>query len=344
MLPVINTNHTATIAAELANGETIVGQCEISHPAVATKTSASSGRTSASHTGPATPAESVIFDPIQRIRHQQQQQRPSGSSRLTVGAFGDGLEPSGDEDEQSDDEEGEGEIDDDRSEAAGTDDDDDDDVVDYVQRVSRRHGKRRPRRRSENESRQLRNIVFSKTDGGSDEDGTPPLSAPIERVFYVNAYRNEVHPAPNPAFLSCLSNDATTLVYSCGSLWTSLVPCLALRGVARAIKSSPSLRYKVLLLNTTHDRETAGLDAVDFIDVIYRALLLYPRHRDQGYEPRDFVTHVVYFKNGSVKVDESKLQSMGIQCICATSTQSASRPRFDEESVKRALSEIVTSS
>ncbi|MCO5599098.1 hypothetical protein L7F22_053198 [Adiantum nelumboides] len=178
VLPVINTNHTATIAAELANGETIVGQCEISHPAVATKTSASSGRTSASHTGPATPAESVIFDPIQRIRHQQQQQRPSGSSRLTVGAFGDGLEPSGDEDEQSDDEEGEGEIDDDRSEAAGTDDDDDDDVVDYVQRVSRRHGKRRPRRRSENESRQLRNIVFSKTDGGSDEDGTPAALCP----------------------------------------------------------------------------------------------------------------------------------------------------------------------
>ncbi len=33
VLPVINTNHTATIAAELENGEVVVGQCEISHPA-----------------------------------------------------------------------------------------------------------------------------------------------------------------------------------------------------------------------------------------------------------------------------------------------------------------------
>lgn len=32
VIPVINTNQTVTIAAELQNGETIVGQCAISHP------------------------------------------------------------------------------------------------------------------------------------------------------------------------------------------------------------------------------------------------------------------------------------------------------------------------
>lgn len=32
ILPVLVTNHTVTIAAELENGRTLVGQCEISHP------------------------------------------------------------------------------------------------------------------------------------------------------------------------------------------------------------------------------------------------------------------------------------------------------------------------
>ena len=34
VVPVINTNQTVTIAAELENGETLVGQCAISHPTV----------------------------------------------------------------------------------------------------------------------------------------------------------------------------------------------------------------------------------------------------------------------------------------------------------------------
>lgn len=32
ILPVLVTNHTVTIAADLENGRTLVGQCEISHP------------------------------------------------------------------------------------------------------------------------------------------------------------------------------------------------------------------------------------------------------------------------------------------------------------------------
>jgi 2-phospho-L-lactate transferase/gluconeogenesis factor (CofD/UPF0052 family) len=37
------------------------------------------------------------------------------------------------------------------------------------------------------------------------------------------------------------------LVYSCGSLFTSIVPCLTLRGLATAISTSPTLKAKVLL-------------------------------------------------------------------------------------------------
>lgn len=45
----------------------------------------------------------------------------------------------------------------------------------------------------------------------------------------------------------------------------SIIPCLALRGVGTAIARSKTLRAKVLLLNTTHDRETKGMAAVDYV-------------------------------------------------------------------------------
>lgn len=82
-------------------------------------------------------------------------------------------------------------------------------------------------------------------------------------IYYINTYGNEIHPYPNPDFLTNVSS-RQVLVYSCGSLWTrsvtlgrprssadlkyhSIMPCLALRGVARGIAKSHSLKAKVLL-------------------------------------------------------------------------------------------------
>ena len=41
-------------------------------------------------------------------------------------------------------------------------------------------------------------------------------------IYYINAYGNEIHPYPNPDFLTNVSL-RQVLVYSCGSLWTRLV-------------------------------------------------------------------------------------------------------------------------
>ena len=106
------------------------------------------------------------------------------------------------------------------------------------------------------------NIVFSK-DGGA--AGSPPLAARISRtysfppslcpffvpdfpkgIYYINAYGHEIRPSPIPEFISNLGS-REILVYSCGSLWTSIMPCLALTGVASAIARSKSLKAKVLL-------------------------------------------------------------------------------------------------
>lgn len=38
-------------------------------------------------------------------------------------------------------------------------------------------------------------------------------------IYYINAYGNEIHPYPNPDFLTNLTL-GQVLVYSCGSLWT----------------------------------------------------------------------------------------------------------------------------
>jgi hypothetical protein len=82
-------------------------------------------------------------------------------------------------------------------------------------------------------------------------------------LYYINSYGMEIHPSPNPDFLANL-RVRNVLIYSCGSLWTrygisrsieltfisgfdSIMPCLALRGVAGAIASSRTLQAKVLL-------------------------------------------------------------------------------------------------
>ena len=80
------------------------------------------------------------------------------------------------------------------------------------------------------------------------------------------------------------------LVYACGSLYTSIIPCLALRGVGEAIATSPSLRHKILLLNSSLDRETPGYSALDFVEAIREAATAsYGQHCGSAGIAKDFV-------------------------------------------------------
>ena len=51
------------------------------------------------------------------------------------------------------------------------------------------------------------------------------------------------------------------------SLYTSLVPPLALVGIGSAIAMSTNLKKKVFLLNATFDRESENLTALDFVNL-----------------------------------------------------------------------------
>ncbi|KAG8900986.1 hypothetical protein FRB99_005646 [Tulasnella sp. 403] len=269
ILPVLVTNHTVTIAAELEDDTRIIGQCEISHP----------------------------------VAQQSTPQFASGAAQ----AFTLDI----DEDEEDEN--------------------------------------------NELNSPVEQNIFFAK---GGENEAEAPLESPIRRVFYMNPYGQEIFPPPNPEFLSELAS-RNTLVYSVGSLWTSIIPCLALKGVASAIARSPSLRAKVLLLNGCNDRETGGYTAVDYVQAITRTLNWHDRRgRSQKgvksapfptldslrqgsieYPTSAFVTHLVYLKGTAIEVDQLALTSLGVNCLAIEPTVQG-RLLYDAEVVKLALGKM----
>ncbi|EPQ61135.1 UPF0052-domain-containing protein [Gloeophyllum trabeum ATCC 11539] len=239
ILPVIITNHTVTIAAELENGDKIVGQCNISHPV-----SSSAPSINVTDSDPTSPV----------VAHPQ-------------------------------------------------------------------------------------NVMFR----ADSKDDWSALESRISRLYYINAYGNEIQPAPNPDYLANIATN-DVLVYSCGSLWTSIIPCLALRGVATAIARSPSLRAKVLLLNSKNDRETADYTAVDYIEAIVRSLkCACARRSDDTYPTSAFITHLVYLRGTSVPVEIERITAMGVACIevDGQAPNSDDPPLYDAPSVRQAIDRIL---
>ncbi|CAE6346433.1 unnamed protein product [Rhizoctonia solani] len=271
VLPVLVTSHFVTIAAELTNKRTVVGQCEISHPVPSTKPSVLAGTTT----------------------------------------------PQSEEPETQED---------------GDDDDEDEDggVVADTSRL---------------------NAMFSKPLEGEGSAAYAKLEARINRVFYINAYGQEIFPSPNPDFIENLGK-RKTLVYSCGSLWTSIIPCLALRGVASAIAKSASIQAKILLLNGQNDRETEGYTAEDYVNAIVRVLNRHDRlsHKAlkgtqtpdfliRDYPVSAFVTHVVYLRGSSIQVDQGRLAAAGVRCV-EVAGPSGDKPLYDPATVRQALDQV----
>jgi hypothetical protein len=156
-------------------------------------------------------------------------------------------------------------------------------------------------------------ITFSKAD---DDD----LPARIERIWYINPFGQEIRLQANPRVLSALS-EAQAIIYSIGSLYTSLVPSLILKGVGEAI-ANPSIRYKILILNSKNDRETgpscAPFSAMDFVAAVVKA-----GAESRGYageigrmEYKSYVTHVIHLQGpGTPRVDKEEMNQLGIETI-----------------------------
>jgi 2-phospho-L-lactate transferase/gluconeogenesis factor (CofD/UPF0052 family) len=184
-------------------------------------------------------------------------------------------------------------------------------------------------------------IAFSKED---EED----LPSRIDRIWYINPYGQEIRIPANPRVLEAIRN-SNTVIYSIGSLFTSLVPNLVLKGVGEAIATSPLLRNKILILNGTTDRETgpasSPFSGLDFVAAIANACaesrgLPRPSEEDFGV----YVTHVIYVDGPtSPKVDKQKFTQLRIDATRAYGPRgdSGKGGRYDGKALGQALESII---
>lgn len=146
-----------------------------------------------------------------------------------------------------------------------------------------------------------------------DTNQVPPLESPISRVFYISPYGEEIHPKASVRTLRALG-ETDAIIYSIGSLWTSLVPVLLLRGVGANIIEGKNVR-KILLLNSTYDRETFDMDLMDFMKVIKQSIEY--SAKVEYLKLKDVVTDVIYAKDGEISVTNdniNELEQNGINC------------------------------
>ncbi|KAI6893241.1 UPF0052-domain-containing protein [Hortaea werneckii] len=155
-------------------------------------------------------------------------------------------------------------------------------------------------------------IAFSK-------DQEEDLPSRIERLWYINPYGQQITIPANPRVLEALRK-ASCIVYSIGSLYTSIIPSLILGGVGEAV-ASPAIKSKILILNGTIDRETGPSSdpytALDFVGAIANACCEsrgLPKPEPESYW--HYVTHIIYLDNGtSPKVDRDVFSNIGIETM-----------------------------
>ena len=111
-------------------------------------------------------------------------------------------------------------------------------------------------------------------------------------------------------------DSASAVIYSIGSLYTSIIPCLILKGVGERIRSGGA-RYKILILNGSLDRETRAtgweFSARDFVEALGRAC---KGESVSEEEWKRYVTHVIYLEGeGTPRIEREVLARAGVECV-----------------------------
>ncbi|CAG8731762.1 20302_t:CDS:2 [Racocetra persica] len=249
VIPIINTNNSVAIAAELDNGTIITGQCEISHPS----------------------------------------QEPHNSPPIADNAYENFMWQ-----------------------------DSPTETFNSMKIVSRS------------------NLIF-------DKSKVVTLNRRIHRIYYINEYGQEIFPSVNSKVLKTLSMKLA-LIYSIGSLYTSIMPCLILRGVGKAIAESTTLKHKILILNGSNDRETDQFTALDFITTIVdgcNSSLRFDGFWPKEYPAKKYITHLIYLDNSFIKVNVLEIENLGIECIRVEGTFQDGQPVFTEKSLDYVLNNII---
>jgi 2-phospho-L-lactate transferase/gluconeogenesis factor (CofD/UPF0052 family) len=187
------------------------------------------------------------------------------------------------------------------------------------------------------------NIAFSK-------EHETPLPARIKRVWYINPYGQEIRLVANLKVTETI-RQSQCIIYSIGSLFTSIVPSLILKGVGEAIISSKFIKSKVLILNGCLDRETgppeSAFSATDFVAAIAQACWDSLGRQAEKTVPRAeykrFVTHVLYLQGkGTPAVDRTELSSLGIETQFVFGRLVEEGAQYDLPALGQALSSLVS--
>ena len=185
------------------------------------------------------------------------------------------------------------------------------------------------------------NITFSKA---SEE----PLPARIKRIWYINPYGQEMRPLPNPKALEAI-DAADAIIYSIGSLYTTIIPSLILQGIGASISRDGGPRFKILILNGSRDRETGGFSATDFVAAIARAgeescgrAFEDGREVEEGLCSR-YVTHLIHLDGDGVPtVDKEVLARGGVECVRLYGRKGGDGiSRYDGKALAQALGAIL---
>ncbi|KAL6451440.1 hypothetical protein SBY92_002781 [Candida maltosa Xu316] len=174
----------------------------------------------------------------------------------------------------------------------------------------------------------------------SKSDNIEPLLSPIKRIFYVSPYGEEICPTAHGKVTSTIAN-TDTLIYSIGSLMTSIVPIIILKNIGKAIAHN-ECKKKILLLNGCLDRETFGMTAIDFIRVIVQSAEYSVNNNTSSANETNwnkYITHLVFMKDSKIDVDIPYLASKNITC-CEVQKQD-NTDYFDLEDLERVLTRII---
>ncbi|CAI5461799.1 unnamed protein product [Closterium sp. Yama58-4] len=180
-------------------------------------------------------------------------------------------------------------------------------------------------------------------------DASPPLPAPIRRVFYMSSegtnLLHEVFPRVNPRVLEQITS-VDAIIYGIGSLFTSICPSLILRGVGEAIAAREC--PKVLVLNGSVDRETAGMAASDFVLAICNCLNRTfgddSRHR-LTHSSMHYVTHLIAPEGGAIPLDHERLTYLGVTSVTMVPSlpcESSTGVHYDVHALVTTLKDLLT--
>jgi 2-phospho-L-lactate transferase/gluconeogenesis factor (CofD/UPF0052 family) len=161
-----------------------------------------------------------------------------------------------------------------------------------------------------------------------------PHPAPIKKVFYINNQNQVVEPMTNLSVMNALSQ-TNAVVYGFGSLWTSILASLVVKGSGEAIAKNKGV--KVFLLNSHNDRETFGMTAIDYVDRVTDSL---NRFGELSNLTEDYITHLLYVEGTDIPVDKVSLNKQGVKTIMIRKDQNQSitsdgqrYPAFDKEAL-----------